>query len=29
MRRAFDMYRDDTGLTFKYLNIFSRIEKCE
>ncbi|KAK1649708.1 hypothetical protein QYE76_067513 [Lolium multiflorum] len=29
MCRAFDMYRDDTGLTFKYLNVFSRIENCE
>jgi hypothetical protein len=23
------MYQDDTGLTFKFLNFFSRIEKCE
>lgn len=29
MRRAFDMYRDDTGLQFKYLNVFHRIEECE
>jgi hypothetical protein len=30
MRRAFDMYSDDTdGETFKYLNVFARIETCE
>jgi hypothetical protein len=30
MRRAFDIYNDDTdGQTFKYLNIFARIEICE
>jgi hypothetical protein len=30
MRRAFDMYNDDTdGQTFKYLNVFARIENCE
>jgi hypothetical protein len=30
MRRAFDMYIDDTdGQTFKYLNVFTRIETCE
>jgi hypothetical protein len=30
MRRAFDMYDDDTdGQTFKYLNVFARIETCE
>jgi hypothetical protein len=30
MRRAFDMYIDDTdGQTFKYLNIFARIKNCE
>jgi hypothetical protein len=30
MRRAFDMYGDDTdGQTFKYLNVFARIETCE
>jgi hypothetical protein len=30
MRQAFDMYSDDTdGQTFKYLNIFARIETCE
>jgi hypothetical protein len=30
MRRAFDMYSDDTdGQTFKYLNVFARIETCE
>jgi hypothetical protein len=30
MRRAFDMYSDDTdGQTFKYLNVFARIESCE
>ena len=23
------MYQDDTGTTFKFLNVFSRIEKCE
>jgi hypothetical protein len=30
MRWAFDMYIDDTdGRTFKYLNVFARIENCE
>jgi hypothetical protein len=30
MRRAFDMYSDDTdGQTFKYLNVFAHIETCE
>jgi hypothetical protein len=30
MRRAFDMYNDDTDdQTFKYLNVFARIESCE
>jgi hypothetical protein len=30
MRRAFDMYDDDTdGQQFKYLNVFARIEGCE
>jgi hypothetical protein len=30
MRWAFDMYNNDTdGLTFKYLNVFARIESCE
>jgi hypothetical protein len=30
VRRAFDMYSDDTdGQTFKYLNLFARIETCE
>jgi hypothetical protein len=30
MRRAFDMYCDDTDdQTFKYLNVFARIENCE
>ncbi|KAK1642354.1 hypothetical protein QYE76_060159 [Lolium multiflorum] len=29
MRRAFDMYSDDAGLTFKFLNVYCRIEKCE
>jgi hypothetical protein len=30
MRRAFNMYSDDTdGQTFKYLNIFARIETCD
>jgi hypothetical protein len=30
MRRAFDMYIDDTGgQTFKYLNVFACIENCE
>jgi hypothetical protein len=30
MRRAFDMYGDDSdGQQFKYLNIFARIEGCE
>jgi hypothetical protein len=30
MRRAFDMYSNDTdSQTFKYLNIFARIEGCE
>jgi hypothetical protein len=30
MRRAFDMYSDDTdGHTFKYLNVFARIKNCE
>jgi hypothetical protein len=30
MRRAFDMYSDDTdGQTFKYLNVFARIENFE
>jgi hypothetical protein len=30
MRRAFVMYSDDTdGQTFKYLNVFARIETCE
>jgi hypothetical protein len=30
MRRAFDMYGDDTnGQQFKYLNVFTRIETCE
>jgi hypothetical protein len=30
MRRAFDMYSDDTdGQTFKYLNVLARIENCE
>jgi hypothetical protein len=30
MRRAFDMYGDDTdGQTFKYLNVFARIETYE
>jgi hypothetical protein len=30
MRRAFDMYSDDTdGQTFKYLNVFAYIENCE
>jgi hypothetical protein len=30
MRRAFDMYGDDIdGQTFKYLNVFARIETCE
>jgi hypothetical protein len=30
MRRAFDMYNDDTdGQTFKYLNVFARIETCK
>jgi hypothetical protein len=30
MRRAFDMYGDDSdGQQFKYLNVFARIEDCE
>jgi hypothetical protein len=30
MRRAFDMYSDDTdGQTFKYLNVFACIDNCE
>jgi hypothetical protein len=30
MRRAFDIYSDDTdGQTFKYLNVFARIESCK
>jgi hypothetical protein len=30
MRRAFKMYSDDTDdQTFKYLNVFARIENCE
>jgi hypothetical protein len=30
MRRAFDMYNDNTdGQTFKYLNVFTRIVNCE
>jgi hypothetical protein len=30
MRRAFDMYGDDTdGQQFKYLNVFARIETCD
>jgi hypothetical protein len=30
MRRAFDMYSNDTdGQTFNYLNVFARIEGCE
>jgi hypothetical protein len=30
MRRAFDMYGDDSGgQQFKYLNVFARIEGCE
>jgi hypothetical protein len=30
MRRAFDMYIDDTdGQTFKYVNVFARIENCD
>jgi hypothetical protein len=30
MRRAFDMYSDDSdGQQFKYLNVFPRIEGCE
>jgi hypothetical protein len=30
MRRAFDMYGDDSdGQHFKYLNVFARIEDCE
>jgi hypothetical protein len=30
MRQAFDMYGDDTdGQTFKYLNVFARIETRE
>jgi hypothetical protein len=30
MRRVFDMYNDDTdGQTFKYLNVFARIETCK
>jgi hypothetical protein len=30
MRRAFDMYSDDIdGQTFKYLNVFARIETCD
>jgi hypothetical protein len=30
MRRAFDMYSNNTdGQTFKYLNVFTRIESCE
>jgi hypothetical protein len=30
MRRAFDMYGDDTdGQQSKYLNVFARIETCE
>jgi hypothetical protein len=30
MRRAFDMYDDDSDdQQFKYLNVFARIEDCE
>jgi hypothetical protein len=30
MRRAFDMYSDDTDdQTFKYLNVFAHIKNCE
>jgi hypothetical protein len=30
MRRAFDMYSNDTdGQTFKYINVFARIKTCE
>ncbi|XP_071684012.1 uncharacterized protein [Lolium perenne] len=29
LRRALDMYTDDTGLQFKFLNVYARLEKCE
>ncbi|XP_071674409.1 uncharacterized protein [Lolium perenne] len=29
LRRALDMYMDDTGMQFKFLNVYARIEKCE
>ncbi|KAK1619620.1 hypothetical protein QYE76_025137 [Lolium multiflorum] len=29
LRRALDMYTDDTGLQFKFLNVYARLEHCE
>ncbi|XP_071683286.1 uncharacterized protein [Lolium perenne] len=29
LRRALDMYTDDTGLQFKFLNVYARLENCE
>ncbi|XP_071681465.1 uncharacterized protein [Lolium perenne] len=29
LRRALDMYTDDTSLQFKFLNVYARLEKCE
>nr|XP_051190372.1 uncharacterized protein LOC127303705 [Lolium perenne] len=29
LRRALDMDMDDTGMQFKFLNVYARIEKCE
>nr|XP_051190020.1 uncharacterized protein LOC127303315 [Lolium perenne] len=29
LRRALDMYADDTGLQFKFLNVYARLEHCE
>ncbi|KAK1610866.1 hypothetical protein QYE76_034539 [Lolium multiflorum] len=29
LRRALDMYAEDTGLQFKFLNVYARLEHCE
>ncbi|KAK1661752.1 hypothetical protein QYE76_049911 [Lolium multiflorum] len=29
LRRALDMYTDDTGLQFKFINVYARLENCE
>nr|XP_051221484.1 uncharacterized protein LOC127339705 [Lolium perenne] len=29
LRRALDMYTDDTGMQFKFLNVYARLENCE